>query len=221
MSAPIVIFGLGDSGRIARLYFEEDGTRQVVAFSADDERCDVDSFEDLPVVPASQLTKKYPPATTELYISVGYSKVNKVRAHLFQRFRDEGYHFASYVHPSVKIWPGTEIGENVFIYENNTLQPGVKLGENVIIWSNNHIGHDSTVGDHVFMASEACIAGNVTIEERCFIGISAAVRDGITIGAGCVVGAGALMLADAEENGVYTGQGTERHRIPASRLRGL
>lgn len=220
MTKPLIIFGTGDFARIARLYFEADGERKVIAFCADKPIGET-SFEGLPLISSDTLLVQHPPSAADLFLGVGYSKINEVRAGLFNRFQGEGYQFASYVHPSVKIWPGTHIGQNVMIFENNVVQPGVTLGDDVIIWSHNHIGHDAAIGDHVFLSSEVCIAGRATIKARCFLGINATIRDGITIGEGCIIGAGALILKETEPNGVYLAEETPRHRLPANRLRGF
>jgi carbonic anhydrase/acetyltransferase-like protein (isoleucine patch superfamily) len=63
------------------------------------------------------------------------------------------------------------------------------------------------------------ISGGVEIGEACFIGVNATLRDHVKIGARCVIGAGALILADAEPEGVYLGAATERSKVPSSRLR--
>lgn len=220
MSKPLIIFGTGDFARIARLYFEADGQCDVIAFCVDDPG-DAAQFEGLPLLSSEALTQQHPPSAAELFLGVGYSKVNQVRAGLFERFGSLGYRFASYVHPSVTIWPGTAIGQNVMIFENNVVQPGVTLGDDVIVWSHNHIGHDVAIGDHVFISSEVCIAGHARVEDRCFLGINATIRDGIRIGEGCIIGAGALVLKDADANGVYLAEETPRHRLPANRLRGF
>lgn len=44
-------------------------------------------------------------------------------------------------------------------------------------------------------------------------------RDHITIGSRCVVGAGALLLGDADADGVYIGTKTERRPVPSTELR--
>ncbi|MEG1323311.1 MAG: transferase, partial [Janthinobacterium sp.] len=72
---------------------------------------------------------------------------------------------------------------------------------------------------HCFLASHVVVSGGVDIGEQCFIGVNATLRDRLRIGARCVIGAGALLLADAEEDGVYIGAATERSRVPSSRLR--
>jgi len=65
------------------------------------------------------------------------------------------------------------------------------------------------------------VSGGVEIGEQCFIGVNATLRDHIKIGDKCVVGAGALLLSDAESEGVYVGAATERSKVPSTRLRGL
>ena len=111
------------------------------------------------------------------------------------------------------------IGENCFILEDNTIQPFVRIGHNITLWSGNHIGHHSTIEDHCFIASQVVISGGVEIKEACFLGVNATLRDHIVVGERCVVGAGALLLEDAEPEGVYIGQKTERSRVPSTKLR--
>jgi acetyltransferase-like isoleucine patch superfamily enzyme len=63
------------------------------------------------------------------------------------------------------------------------------------------------------------VSGGVEIGEACFIGVNVTLRDHINIGEKCVLGAGALLLADAEPEGVYLSAATERSKVPSSRLR--
>jgi acetyltransferase-like isoleucine patch superfamily enzyme len=49
--------------------------------------------------------------------------------------------------------------------------------------------------------------------------VNATLRDHIKVGEKCVVGAGALLLTDAEPEGVYVGQATDRSKVPSTRLR--
>ena len=69
------------------------------------------------------------------------------------------------------------------------------------------------------IASHVLISGGVEIHESCFIGGNATLRNHITIGEKRVIRAGALLLSDAEPEGVYIGQATERSRISSTRLR--
>lgn len=69
------------------------------------------------------------------------------------------------------------MGDNCFVFENQTIQPFVKIGNDVIIWSGNHIGHHSMIGDHCFISSHVVISGNVKIEPYCFLGVNSSIRD--------------------------------------------
>ena len=51
-----------------------------------------------------------------------------------------GYHLLTFVHPSVSIFDSTQIGQNCFIFVDNTIQPYTKIGNNTILWSGNHVG---------------------------------------------------------------------------------
>ncbi|WP_057320501.1 acetyltransferase, partial [Mycobacterium tuberculosis] len=130
-----------------------------------------------------------------------------------------GYELASYVSSHATVLNDGRIGENVFLLEDNTIQPFVSIGNNVTLWSGNHIGHHSTIHDHCFLASHIVVSGGVVIEEQSFIGVNATLRDHITIGSRCVVGAGALLLRDADADGVYIGTKTERRPVPSTELR--
>ena len=98
-------------------------------------------------------------------------------------------------------------------------QPFVRIGNNVTLWSGNHIGHHSVIGDHTFIAAHVVVSGGVSIGEQCFLGVNATLRDHITIGDRCVIGAGALLLRDAEPDGLYVGSATERASRPSSALK--
>ncbi|WP_205800450.1 acetyltransferase [Methylomonas sp. Kb3] len=133
----------------------------------------------------------------------------------------KGYQLASYVSSRATILNEGRIGDNCFIFEDNTIQPYVTIGNNVTLWSGNHIGHHSTIKDHCFIASHVVISGGVEIGEQCFVGVNATIRDHIKIGEKCVIGAGALLLVNAEPEGVYMGMATDRSKIPSTRLRGI
>jgi len=216
---PLIIFGTGDIGQLARYYFSIDSRRQVAGFTVDGEFLSDHEFCGLPVVPFQELGQQYPPHGYDLFVALSYSKLNQVRRDKYLAGKAMGYQLANYVSSRAAVLPGVQIGENCLILEDNTLQPFVTIGNNVTLWSGNHIGHHSKIHDHCFIASHVVVSGGVTIQESCFIGVNATLRDHITVGKQCVIGAGALILGDTEPEGVYLGTATERSRVPSSRLR--
>jgi acetyltransferase-like isoleucine patch superfamily enzyme len=97
----------------------------------------------------------------------------------------------------------------------------VTLGNNIIIWTGNVISHHTTIKDHCFIVSHSAIAGNVTINSFCFIGMNATIRNGIKIARETVIGAGAIILSDTEEKGVYTNKSTIKLNITSDKLKSL
>lgn len=221
MKKPLVIFGSGDIAQLAHYYVSTDSNYEVVAFTVDANYIKESEFCGLPVVAFEDVAKKYPPDSYDFFVALSYSKLNAVRKEKFLAAKERGYKLVSFISSCATILNEGRIGENCFIFEDNTIQPFVTIGNNVTLWSGNHIGHHSVIHDHTFIASHVVISGGVEIGEQCFVGVNATLRDHIKIGDRCVVGAGALLLADADPEGVYIGAATERSKIPSTRLRGI
>lgn len=221
MRKPLVIFGSGDIAQLAHHYFSTDSSYEVVAFTVDANYIKGSEFCGVPVVAFEDVAKKYPPDSYDFFVALSYSKLNAIRKEKFLAAKKIGYNLVSFISSRATVLNEGKIGENCFIFEDNTIQPFVTVGNNVTLWSGNHIGHHSVIHDHTFIASHVVVSGGVEIGEQCFVGVNAALRDHIKIGERCVVGAGALLLADAEPEGVYIGTATERSKIPSTRLRGI
>lgn len=221
MKKPLVIFGSGDIAQLAHYYFSTDSNYEVVAFTVDANYIKESEFCGLPVVAFEDVAKNYPPDSYDFFVALSYSKLNAVRKEKFLAAEEMGYKLASFISSSATVLNEGRIGENCFIFEDNTIQPFVTIGNNVTLWSGNHVGHHSVIHDHTFIASHVVISGGVEIGEQCFVGVNATLRDHIKVGDRCVVGAGALLLADAAPEGVYIGTATERSKVPSTRLRGI
>ncbi len=219
MKHPLIIFGIHEVAQLAHFYFSSDSDYEVVAFTVDSAYLTEPSFCGLPVVPFEDLPRHYPPESHDLFIAVGYTKLNQVRKEKYLAGKAMGYRLASYISSRAVVLNEGRIGDNCFIFENNVIQPFVTIGNNVTLWSGNHIGHHSTLHDHCFLASHIVVSGGVEVGESCFIGVNVSLRDHIKVGERCVIGAGSLLLSNAEPEGVYMATATERSRVPSSRLR--
>jgi sugar O-acyltransferase (sialic acid O-acetyltransferase NeuD family) len=205
----IVIFGTGEIGELAHYYFQHDSEYEVVAFTADDEFIDSDTFKELPLVPFSDLSTIYPPSDYGAHVALSYSKLNQVRAEKYYAIKNLGYSLVSYVCSRSVHWPDLTIGDNCFILENQTIQPTVTIGSNVMVWSGNHLGHGSTIGDHTYISSHVCISGHTKIGMHCFFGVNSTTRDFVTIGNDVFVAMDAMVTKDIEDGSVVLGaQGT-------------
>lgn len=202
----IVIFGTGSFGEVAYYYLTKDSECKVVAFTVDKSHLKQNTLFDLPVIEFEKIQKEFPPDEYKMFIAIGYSGLNSIRAQKYYEAKKKGYELISYICSRAIIWDNVEIEDNTFIFEANVIQPYVKIGKNVIIWSGNHIGHHSKIGNHVFIASHAVISGHVEIGDYSFIGVNSTIIDGIKITEKTIIGAGALVVKDIIKSGVYIGQ---------------
>jgi sugar O-acyltransferase (sialic acid O-acetyltransferase NeuD family) len=207
----LVVFGTGTFAELVDFYLTHDSDHEVVAFTADREYVDDETAYGRPLAPFDVVTDRYPPEEYAMFVAVGYRDVNRLRAEKFAAAKAKGYELVSYVCSESTHWGDTEVGENCFVFEDQTIQPFVELGDDVVLWSGNHVGHHATLGDHSFVTSHVVISGYVDVEPYAFLGVNATLRDEVTVGESCVVGAGATVVDDTEPESVYLGQPAERY----------
>jgi sugar O-acyltransferase (sialic acid O-acetyltransferase NeuD family) len=212
--AKIVIFGLHDFASLAHFYLRHDSEHEVVAFAVTQEYSPEDkTFEGLPVVPFEEVEQIYPPSTFAFFVPMSHRKMNTLRKSIYEQVKAKGYAIISYVSSKATIFPGTSVGENCFILEDNTIQPFTKIGNNVVLWSGNHIGHHSVIKDHVLFTSHVVLSGHCVVESFCFLGVNAAVKDGVHLAEGTLVAMSASVTADTEPWGIYQGVPAQKRKI--------
>lgn len=194
MTRKVVIVGTSLFAEVVHCYFTELGAFDVVAFTADRAYVTRDSFLGLPLIPFDSIAARFPPGEFGMFVAVGYARLNQVRARLYSQAKVMGYELVSFVHPSVRLWRNNTVGDNTFLFEDNTVQPFARIGSNTVLWSGNHIGHHSVIGDHCFITSHVVVSGNCRVGDYTFIGVNATLRDSIEIGQSNVIGAGALIM---------------------------
>jgi sugar O-acyltransferase (sialic acid O-acetyltransferase NeuD family) len=205
----LIIFGAGDIARLAHYYFTRDSEHEVVAFTVDEKYRQGETFLDLPLVPFEKVAEHYPAQEYKMFVALSYARMNKLRAEKYHQAKQTGYELASYVSSRCSFLTDHPVGDNCFILEDNTIQPFVKIGNDVTLWSGNHIGHDAVIEDHCFLASHIVVSGYVRIRNNCFIGVNATLRNSITIAPETLIGAGAVIMKDTVEKGVYLPQRAE------------
>lgn len=216
----LIIFGVGEQAELAYYYFNTDSSYEVAGFVVDSEFKKADELFGLPIIEFCSISDNYPACKYDVFVAIGYNKVNKLREEKYQECKNKGYKLASYISSKASIFT-SKIGDNAFILEDNTIQPYVQIGNNVTLWSGNHIGHHTKISDNCFITSHVVISGGCLIGNNTFIGVNATLRDHIKIGKYNVIGAGALILADTEDSKVYVATATEASRVPSNRLRGI
>ena len=209
MKSSLIIVGTGLFPEVARCYFEEYSDYEVTAFSCHQEYKKEDTIYGLPLIAIEQLSSHYKPSEITLFVAIGYKHMNKMRQKVYEELKAAGYSFATFIHPNVKIWDNSVVGENVFVFEDNTVQPFTHIGNNTIIWSGNHIGHHSHIGDHCFISSQVVISGSCQLGNNLFVGVNAAFHDGLQIADETLVGAGVVITKDTKSKEVFVSTRTK------------
>jgi sugar O-acyltransferase (sialic acid O-acetyltransferase NeuD family) len=160
-----------------------------------------------------------PPDKFDMFIAIGYQRLNNLRTDKFIAAKKLGYKLISYICSKSTVWPDLQIGENCFVMENNAINPFVTIEDNVIIWSGNLISHGSHISKNCFITSHVIIGGEVTVGENCFFGINSLIRDHIKVASNCIIGAGSIILRDTQENEAYVSEATKLSSIPFRMLK--
>ena len=214
----LFIVGAGEFADIAYEYFTVDSDYTVVGFAVEREYIDVSQKFELPVVALEEAEKYFDPARTEAHVAVTSTKLNRVRAELMEKTRAAGYSLANFISPRAMVWRTVELGENVFIFENNVVQHGVKIEEGCVLWSGNHIGHQARIGAHCFLSSHVVISGYCKIGARSFIGVNAAFADGVSIAEDCLVGMASVVNKSFDKPGlILNGNPAEPAKVSSYR----
>jgi sugar O-acyltransferase (sialic acid O-acetyltransferase NeuD family) len=207
----VVVFGTGDFARVAVRYLELDSPHEVVALTVSEQYLTGEPVLGREVVAFETVEARFPPSEYAMFVAIGFSRVNRARAEIYEQAKAKGYDLISYINSKADTWGDIDVGDNTFIFEENVIQPFVRIGSNVVLWSGNHIGHNSMIENHCFIASHAVVSGNVTIGNHSFVGVNATFRDGITVAPRNIIGAGALIMKDTEEGAVHAVRGTPPH----------
>ncbi|MFD3157167.1 acetyltransferase [Haloimpatiens sp. FM7330] len=201
----IIIIGDGEFAEIAYEYFTYDSPYEVAAFAVEKKYLKKDSLFGLPVIEFENMEEQFSPSQYKAFTAITFTQFNRVRTRLYHAAKSKGYKFVSYVSSRAFIWRNVEIGENSFIFEDNTLQYYVKVGNNVVMWSGNHVGHRSVINDNCFITSHVVIPGYCEIGKNSFLGVNCTLVDTISIGKDCLIAAGAVVTKNTKDRQILKG----------------
>lgn len=200
-----IICGTGSFGELAQFYLENDSQYEVVAFCESNPK--VESSCGLPLVAFNDVENLYAPHDYEMFVAIGYRQMNSLRKDFCEQARVKGYKLLSYVSSKATYWDkANKIGDNVFIFEDNTIQPFVEIGDGTIIWSGNHIGHHSKIGKYCFISSHVVISGFCEIGEQSFLGVNATITDSVKVADSNLIGAHVLITKNTQNSEVYAAE---------------
>lgn len=135
----------------------------------------------------------------EFIIAIGD---NKIRAEIAQKY-DLKYYTA--IHSTAVIGSDVRINEGTVIMPNTCINCSAQVGKHCIINTAAVVEHDNNIMDFVHISPNVALAGTVTVGKYVHIGVGAIVRNNISICDNVIVGAGAVVVKNIDEVGLYIG----------------
>lgn len=204
----LILFGDSAFAEIAYEYFTHDSAYEVVAFTVSKAYLKKESLFGLPIVAFEEVELLYPPAQYDMHIALVYNSLNRVRRQFYLDAKSKGYTLANYISSKSFVWRNVEIGDNVFIFEDNTIQPFVKIGSNNVFWSGNHIGHHSVIGSHNFISSHVVVSGFCNIGDNNFFGVNSTMGNNLNVGSDCLIGSFVHIVKHVSDGALMRGTPT-------------
>ena len=142
----------------------------------------------------------FPAEQVLLINAVGRLPGEHRRMQIFEKFKLQGYQFASVISEKALVSSQCQLGEGVQILDGCIVNSGVVVAQNCILNTASVVEHDCRLDAHVMVAPGAVLCGNVHCKEQAFIGAGATVIQNLAIGKAALVAAGATVVCDLLDN---------------------
>jgi UDP-perosamine 4-acetyltransferase len=199
MSKDLILFGTGAHMKAVCQILEAEGV-SVKGFCVDDVYYKESTLLSKPVYRYSEFIKAFEPSSVLMFAPMSPKNRCRTRKEVFERFKNLGYSFYTFIHPGAKIYTKPEnIGENVYIGLYVGLHPDTVLSDNCYLGEAALIAHDTIIGKHSYIGARVTCAGGCRIGECVSIGLGVIIRTGTTIVAGSSLGLGVTIHRDILE----------------------
>lgn len=216
MQKSLIIFGAGSIAKLAAWYFSRNPDYDLKGFCVDDAYFISQGTHSLPLIPFSSLVDLYPPHVCQIFVGLGYQKLNSIRAATCRRFLDLGYTLVSCISNTAVIMSDCMPGYNSFIMAGTIIEPYTRIGSNCICWSGSVIAHESIIEDNCFLAAGAVVGGMARMGRNSFLGINAIIQNRVAIGENCLVGAGCVVRENLPAETALSAPAATKSRFKAS-----
>lgn len=132
----------------------------------------------------NQIDSKY--KKSEIEIILGFSNI-KGRMLEIEKYKSEGYKFATFIHHTSYIFNTARIGEGCIICPYCQIGPNVIVGNFNTLNNKVNVGHDTIIGENNVISPNVGFSGNTQIENNNFFSINAATIPNVKIGSNNVI----------------------------------
>jgi sugar O-acyltransferase (sialic acid O-acetyltransferase NeuD family) len=188
MMKKIIILGTYAFAEEVSDLIDECADLQLTAFceNLNRERCEL-TIDNKPIIWIDEL-----PSFRDTHEALCAIGTTKRRAYV-EQVENDGFRFATLIHPTSRISPRAEIGHGTIISTGVHIATKTVIGKHVILNRGVLVGHHTQIGDYVTISPGANIAGRVTIEDNVYVGMGAILLNDIQVGHNAAIAAGAVV----------------------------
>jgi sugar O-acyltransferase (sialic acid O-acetyltransferase NeuD family) len=209
MENPVIIFGAGYLGRVAKEILESNGN-VVYGFLDDDRKLHGREIDNATVLGSTDdagflklIGKK-----CEACIAVDDVRLKRSLVKMLNEHR--------HVQPVNAVHGKANLSSNASLGHGNLIDQGVQVGAGTVI--GNHagihagavIGVDAQIGDYAQVGAGSIISPGAVIGEAAFIGTGVTIVSGITIGKNARVGAGSVVISPVADGETVFGNPAQK-----------
>lgn len=202
MSKKLVIIGASGHGKVIADIALKNGY-EIVGFLDDNDA--IKEIAGFPLLGRVSDVIKYA-SECAFFIAIGNNRIREMIAETY------AVNWAMLIHPTAVIGIDVQIEPGTVVMANAVINPSARIGKHCIINTGAVVEHDNLLQDYVHVSPNATLAGTVHIGKRVHVGVGACVKNNTAITDDVTVGAGAAVVKDITEAGVYVG-------VPARRMR--
>lgn len=144
----------------------------------------------------------------EIFVGIGN---NATRHKIIKTLETYGASIPTLIHPKAIIGSHVDIGVGTVVMAGVIINACTKIGKGCIVNTSATIDHDNEIEDFVHISPGVHLAGTVKVGKGSWLGIGSTVINDITITSDCKIGAGAVVVKNLLESGIYIG-------IPAKKV---
>jgi len=138
------------------------------------------------------------PRRAPAIIAIGDNRVRRQLAERLDLAWITVVHPFSWLHPAIRLGPGTIVCAGVLV------QVGAQIGAHVILNNRAGVGHDARVGDFAHI-TVAHLGAGASAGQGALLGMGSIVLPRVTVGDWATVGAGAIVTSDVQPGATVVG----------------
>lgn len=130
---------------------------------------------------------------------------NALRLQWLKKLRTWGYRTPSIVHPKAIVSRFAEVGGGCVLMAGAIVNVQAKISDGCILNTGCTVDHNCIIGEGVHLSPGVHIGGDTEIGTRTWVCVGASVGSQRAVCADCVIAAGAVVVKDIAEPGLYAG----------------